>query len=62
MRRVWHVARSSGVYEEGFGGEGTMVMDDEVEVAEASRGAVVGAGCSLNAGVVAWDSVEDKGG
>jgi hypothetical protein len=39
-------------------------VDEDVEVAEASRGVAVGAGCSVSvdADVAAWVLVDDEGG
>jgi hypothetical protein len=37
-------------------------VDEEVEVAEASRGVAVGAGCSVDADVASWVLVDDEGG
>jgi hypothetical protein len=52
MRRVWQVASSSAEYEDVFD-EGTIVVDEEVDVAEASN---------VDEGAVAWSSVDDEGG
>jgi hypothetical protein len=37
-------------------------VDEDVDVTEASRGVAVGAGCSVDADVAAWELVDDEGG
>jgi hypothetical protein len=57
MRRVWQEASSSAEYDDPLDGgtsfaEGTMVVDDEVDEAEASK---------VEGVAVPWSPVDDEG-